>query len=137
MRVRLIATVASLAAAMASVTACGGPSAADTCGEAFRVLAEAKIDPQQWAFNRGAPLSIPDGRQKAEAIEKVAALETDDKDLQTSFANLKSGAQSYREELDKLAADPSREPNVQLAGAAVGMFMIGLGQRCDKKGFRP
>ncbi|GAA2881489.1 hypothetical protein GCM10010517_44420 [Streptosporangium fragile] len=137
MRTRLVATIAAPTVLVASLTACGGAAPADTCREAFRILAEAEIDPRQWALNRGAPTSIPEGERKAGEIARVAALETGDKDLQESFANIKGGVQSYLDELDKLAVDPAREPNVQLAGAAVGMFLIGLGQRCDQKGFRP
>ncbi|GII29971.1 hypothetical protein [Planotetraspora mira] len=137
MHTRLIAVLASSAVLTASLTACGGPSPADTCAEAFTILKDAKIDPQQWALNRGAPVSAAEGKQKAEALARVAALQTDDKDLQTSFAHIKSGSQTYQDELDKLAADPSREPNVQLAGAAVGFFMVSLSQRCDQKGFKP
>ncbi|GAA4574806.1 hypothetical protein [Planotetraspora kaengkrachanensis] len=137
MHPRLIAILASSVVLTASLTACGGPNPADTCAEAFTILKDAKIDPQQWALNRGASVSVTEGKQKAEALARVAALKTDDKGLQTSFANIKSGAQSYQQELDKLAADPSREPNVQAMGAAVGFFLIALSQRCDQNGFKP
>ncbi|GII42030.1 hypothetical protein [Planotetraspora phitsanulokensis] len=137
MHPRQLAILASSAVLTASLTACGGPNPADTCAEAYTILKDAKIDPQGWALNRGAPVSDTEGKQKVEALNRVAALETDDKDLQTSFGNIKSGAQSYQEELDRLATEPGREPNVQAMGAAVGFFLISLSQRCDQKGFKP
>ena len=85
MRLRLPRSVFAFAAATVLLTACGGSDgtlhitdAGDLCREIYRNLDEARIDLNERLLWDGGAETLPQARQKADAIARIVALQTDD-----------------------------------------------------------